>query len=377
MSRAPQVPLPFELPARLDFSQIPEDILRSSTLEAALAQNEDLQARLKVSLRRLSLLEEQVDQLTDSNLQIDKINRTLQDRMQIIDDKEHSYRQRLSDKDEQVAELKEQLSDVQRLWAQERSELQDEKHVLAQQLRSRERQLNSLTKYRTRIRELVEKLRFHAVDATQKATKLNIELESTRERIQALVDRLQTQGHDYHSQMQVMSHGYEQKIASLEQEIVALATENGHLREKCETMHSQLLRQTEIENRICELEKELKEGDAWREAAEKKSSENAILQRMHQSQERAIAQLKEENGRLNDQVLNLQSLWEQNRSHIEDLEAREESLQRLNQELAAQLTQMREKLTLRPQQKQILDSIDEQLTQILYSRENGDEKKTS
>lgn len=51
------IPLPDELPMPPDVRHLPKDILKSATVENLLAQNEDLMARLKVSLRRLSVLE--------------------------------------------------------------------------------------------------------------------------------------------------------------------------------------------------------------------------------------------------------------------------------------------------------------------------------
>src|ERR1051325_6147799 len=55
--RIDQIPLPDQLPTRIDVSRLPQDILHTSTVETLLNQNQDLMTRLSINIRRVTDLE--------------------------------------------------------------------------------------------------------------------------------------------------------------------------------------------------------------------------------------------------------------------------------------------------------------------------------
>ena len=46
----PKIPLPNDLPKKADVSNLPENLLRSRTIDSLTTQNEDLHARLNICL---------------------------------------------------------------------------------------------------------------------------------------------------------------------------------------------------------------------------------------------------------------------------------------------------------------------------------------
>ena len=57
-STSTAIKTPDQVPERIDLSQVPSQVLKSNVMESLISQNDDLMARLTVSLRRISLLEE-------------------------------------------------------------------------------------------------------------------------------------------------------------------------------------------------------------------------------------------------------------------------------------------------------------------------------
>jgi chromosome segregation ATPase len=363
MSTTPQIPLPFEMPPRLDFQDGP----KSSTLEAVIAQNDDLTARLKVALRRMALMEEELERARIENLALQRENRLLEDQIGVEDGKEANLREVIQRQSDELEATQSQLQSVRGLWAHERDEHLSKIEDLQARLRTRDRQQARWSKHRNNLRLVARRLREHALTTFQQHAQLTVQYNEARERIQVLVDRLQSQGSDYHRQIEQLSFYQGQKINELEAAMQALQSENAALSEKCASMHARMIQQTEIENQIQALERELKESGAWREAAENKSRENSAMLRQIQGLERETARFNSENLELRTRLTEIQSLWEDARSRLEELEVRELSLQQLNQNLAQQLSEVRAKARA-PHPQQLLTELDEQLTQILYPR---------
>src|SRR4051812_42622505 len=62
-----KIALPNQLPKGVDFCEIPASAMKSSTLESLISQNEDLMARLSVSLRKSNQFEEKAAVLAREN----------------------------------------------------------------------------------------------------------------------------------------------------------------------------------------------------------------------------------------------------------------------------------------------------------------------
>ncbi|WP_374030319.1 hypothetical protein [Bdellovibrio bacteriovorus] len=89
------IPLPDELPRQNDFSHLPKEILKSSTVENLISQNEDLMARLKVTLRRLSLLETENQKFSEEANKARLSQSSVTDQILVWKEKDNLWRQKV------------------------------------------------------------------------------------------------------------------------------------------------------------------------------------------------------------------------------------------------------------------------------------------
>ena len=84
---SPQVALPNEIPNIPDFSSLPPSILHSGTVETLIAINDDLMARLKINIRRNSVLEGQILELEKIQDEFAMQNQRLAQQLELIREK--------------------------------------------------------------------------------------------------------------------------------------------------------------------------------------------------------------------------------------------------------------------------------------------------
>ena len=89
------IPLPDQLPAKPQLSHIPSEILKSSTIETLISQNEDLMSRLKITIRRLQLLENENQELGQEILQTKKAYNAMKDQLSIEEDKDQNWKDKI------------------------------------------------------------------------------------------------------------------------------------------------------------------------------------------------------------------------------------------------------------------------------------------
>ena len=400
MTEVPSVALPNEMPKPVDITHLPAEILKSSAIEALMAQSDDLSARLRVNLRRLAILEDQLREALRQRQDLEERNRALEDSAAVAEQKYESIRFENSRLNENDEESQKELLHVRNLWLAERGDTIQQIENLKIETKEQTRKIHRLVRHRQKLHDVALRLRAEVRNLQTSHLELTSKLADSTERNQLLVERLHAQGCDFSQRLETLTNNYEQKlhglqttsdreiaesrfafeqtllelnaelqhqIAPLQESVEQLTQENKQLQEQCTAFHARFVHQVEIENKIQSLEKELRDSQAWREAAENKSKENSRLLRDLQSNEREIRQLKSDNEALHKQVENLQALWEQSRQSLEDLELREQALQKINQNLAADLQHARGQLA-QPKYTEVLSHLDEQLTQILYSR---------
>ncbi|HWU43791.1 MAG TPA: hypothetical protein VN132_10145, partial [Bdellovibrio sp.] len=83
-----KIALPNQLPKGIDFSDLPVERLKSSTLESLINQNEDLMARLSVSLRRANEFEDRIQTLESENSTLRARFQTIKDQYLLVSEKD-------------------------------------------------------------------------------------------------------------------------------------------------------------------------------------------------------------------------------------------------------------------------------------------------
>jgi chromosome segregation ATPase len=363
---APAVPLPNEVPRKLDLSHLPLPVLRSGSVEALIAQNEDLMARLTVTLRRLSLLEETNGSLAGEKTQLERQLQGLSDQFLIHQKKDEYWKAHLlkaetvalqAQKGETTARADASLLELRFAELYNASETCEQE--FNEKLEWARRRLVRFQRYRKRVRQIAHQLRHDFASARGKLEEqlhLNHEL---KERMQGLVEHIQLQSKDRQAELQNTRGAYEERISELQTQTEQAHTEVERLSERVNVLDQLVVEQVQLENRAIYAEYKVKELETQYQQDSQRLEEDYLnlrqnadlvtrqrddLQLSQQKLESTTRDLKAENMRLREQVGNLQSIWDESRQRLENMSTREAALQNLNQELSAQLNQLRREL---------------------------------
>jgi hypothetical protein len=310
------VPLPNQLPKGIDFKELPSAAFKSATLEALISQNEDLMARLSVSLRKGSQLEERVGALEQDNAMYRQKHESLREKYLVLQEKDRLAGGRDLNLLAEVGTYKTQFRRLEKIYS--------ELFVQAQGL---QRRLARLERYRAAIRK--------AAPGLQKAAKFS----KTRadEYLQLSISHQQS----------VTS--YEAKLAEVREQITLLrckADERDLLFEDKLQLSNQVLhvqRQTQIFRE--ETERQMLHYQSENSALRLQAKDQALTNHANDQELAKLrndtGMLQEENAALRNQVESLQVLWAHRQKDFEAGEQKNRSLQKLNQTLSQSLNQQR------------------------------------
>ncbi|MCB0420466.1 MAG: hypothetical protein KDD61_05695 [Bdellovibrionales bacterium] len=117
-------PTPEDLPRKIDVSHLPQDTIRNGVLESVLDQNDDLMARLSVTLRRISSLEEQIAHYKSSEAEMRQEYEKLQDQVLVLRAKARCVQERQDDYDSRYNKLNEDYEFLQIKYQEEIKEFE-------------------------------------------------------------------------------------------------------------------------------------------------------------------------------------------------------------------------------------------------------------
>lgn len=112
------IPLPNQLPKGMDFSEVPQPTLKSSTLESVISQNEDLMARLSMSLRKTNQLEERCAVLEKDNNSYGAKFETLREQVLLLKEKDSISSSRHRELAEEATVSQSQLKRLEKIYAE-------------------------------------------------------------------------------------------------------------------------------------------------------------------------------------------------------------------------------------------------------------------
>lgn len=330
--RVKKIPLPNQLPGGIDFKDIPPTAIKSSTLEALIHQNEDLMARLTVTLRKNNELEDRVNELEAETKGFRARFETLKEQYLVLQEKDRMSISRALQLAEENGTYKKQVEKLERLYSD-----------IFVQAQAFQRRLVHLERYRARVRKasvkVKEKARLYDAIA-EELTSARGELGSIR---QAL-----------NSQQTQMVNNYEAKLADVRTEIESLREKAGDrdqiFEDRLQLQNQMVYDQRQFEMRSLEYQTEL---DRLQDENSKVRVElkETILEREELSQD--ISRLRNEHAdmandrrNLTEQVESLQALWNHKQKEFEQSEEKNRSLQKLNQNISLTLNQQRKEIHL-------------------------------
>ena len=309
--------------SHLDFQPIPENLIRqipqnisdakTSSLENLISQNEDLSARLRVTLRRLSLLEIENKKLSEEMIQLKVVNQSLTDKYLVYQEKDQLWKDRLDQ-----LEL-------------ERNKHLDQHQNWQRQLRSYQQELEKFEKYqekiKSKVKPYIESLKEENAHLHARNSELTALYEETQTKfalcnqqlgdLQAHSSRLTQEMEQRHQKMIAL---FEERTSEQRQELTTLKAENEELTARTQRLHDLMMKKDELENMNVALR------NAKREAEEKLESVIHNFKIQVEEMQRKNIRFELENADLKTHVTNLEASMQQRENENRDLITRNESL---------------------------------------------------
>lgn len=338
------IPTPDEMPESSLRAMIPEEHTLHSSVEAALAQNEDLMARLKVTLRRLTNTE-------NENIELKKSLGTLTRRVNSIDDDRAVWKSREQSLIEQIKAFE------IRIVAQKSmsKDIMDLNEKIGRYKKYQE-------KIRTQVKPYVQNLKNYADSLVREVQELHTELSRRENEVSELEEKsfsLETelkQIHERHAlEIQRLTEIAEKNHIDLSSQVGNLKTEVLRLSSKAEKFDEMRLREDELENTLISVKREREESLKELRSREQELLGELGLARMKiidlQTKQSSLLEKNEveksERARLESQIVGLQEqmaslrfMWSSQTEEMEKLRASQSSLEKLNAELSRQLNQL-------------------------------------
>lgn len=345
-----RIPLPDEMPKRPDLSQIPKEILKSSTVENLISQNEDLMARLKVSLRRLSLLELENQKLSEETQKARLSQSASADLLLVLREKDNVWKQKIDhlEKDKDIYSEKFRVLHEKLMRATSELDRHRKYH---------ERIKHQVKPYISQLKEYSKTQEVQNREITQELEKKEAQLRDLRHQIIELTKNSRLQIELAEKKNLEMTQFYENQIERMRGEIQILTQHHGELENKALKLHKSLERQDELENEVVEvtrskedmrlgLEKEItrlqERNNELTRHNQKLGIEHADLQLRVVGDQEKIFSFERENAQLQEQLESLRYMWTAKNEESERLKSAFESLEKLNLELSQKINELRQ-----------------------------------
>ncbi len=313
-----------------------------TSLDAAISQNEDLMARLKVTLRRLSVVEEECQSLEKDQRQAQQLMVAMQDQLSVWKEKERLWSLKKNQLEKDVQDLRAQTPDAQSLM----------------------KQLSRLQRFQT---YYSQKIKPAFLELKEFCNRLGRELKSTRRELEVqnkhiegfqrsqkiLEDRLALVEYQKNQEIEQAQDAYSRKLQTLSQEILSLRISNEHLVKETQKLPDLLNQQDHLQNQVIVLRRERDQLLQQQIVAQQNQEQEhqALKQDItrkqvliddlklkiahHESQHRTSeSQIKD----LSHQLEALRILWAQKNDEAQKLTLALRNLEKLNANLSRQLS---------------------------------------
>lgn len=349
-----------------NITALPTAQVKSGAVESLISQNEDLSARIKILLRRLSTIEEENLHLAQEHREMKNQLNGLVDQASVYREKESSWRERTILAEESLEIQQSQVRQKEIEFAKLRAQEWENRVHIQTQMEKIEKSYHRLLRYRSRIQRWIHPLLTSLSEqvALQKINndQLHLEVEKTEIKCQNILqknlDLLQKSRAQLKAtedeKLQIISQ-LETERRDLESEINSLRDSNDEFRKKAAKLDRSLERQDYLENRLIFAEREnaeLREKFTeeftkvqtlmyeWRNKAQQLEIEQETHVRDHSHLTTEYQRKKEIADRLEEQMEAMRLLWQEKVKENEKLKNRMQTLEALNAELSLQINQL-------------------------------------
>ena len=357
------IPLPTEIPPPPDLSQLPPEVLHSGTVETLIGQNDDLTARLRVSIKRQSILEQEIHNLKKQNQEMNRYFEVLENKNQILKEKDSQNSQRQVQVEDQLSKLKEELQLYEIRYGELSNKYECNKSELAQLKEGEENLKKRFHSYRRRLGSWVKpslaQFRNRTADFSREKRQLENKLEveklqnfEGKKEIQDLKQRelqkTQALEKQHRSQVSELVQHYEKVLSEIKGQREELKEKVSTLEVRETSLRSRAQKATQLSNEKVHLLRQLEElrqkhkrdldstqSDlvSYRSEAKTHALQVSELRKELHSLEQKFHGLKAENREVTDQLESLQMLWSQKQKDFCALEKKYANLQLVNREL--------------------------------------------
>lgn len=292
--------LDFKNEKKSEFENLPSEVLKSATLETLFSQNEETLNRLKVSLRRQSRLENEVQQLKSDIEAYKSNNQSLQDQIFIHREKDKAWKKKLEEMDIENQILKEK----------DLALTQQNQTLTSETQRFQKYQEKIKTQVRPYIQQLKEYSRALEDEKKNKESELLLkdsQLASLRQQMTDLIANLKAQIEIEQRNFYQATESYEQDRARITEENRILKEANVELEAKNSKLEGIFQEKNLLENTLIETQRS--------KETQKSQLESEVLRLQEINN-----QLHKENCKLNIEFQDLKEKVLSDTDRIKDLE---------------------------------------------------------
>ncbi len=332
-------------PEIFDFKQIPRDVRKSGTVEALISQNEDLMARLKVNLRRMTTLEDENRALQQDVKDLNLSYSSVSDQNLIWKEKELIWKEKHKQLESEVRTFQERFPEYQRLEAQ-----------VEKLKRYQDRVKSTIKPYLQNLKGYAQALHAQVQGLNQELNVKDAQAIELQNKIQALKDDRDQLARFYEMNQNSLIESFEKEKGSLQKQLEVLNENNQALEQKTQVLDRCLERQDELENLVVSLRrnKEDFQKEVQTELEHLRSTSREMKGRLTENQltiidlqaerEQLKAQVQSHlasREELDEQMTSLRYMWTAKSEENEKLKLSLASLEKLNLELSSKLNDLR------------------------------------
>ena len=376
------VPLPNEVPQPPRLDQLPPDILHSATVELLIQQNEDLTARLKVSLRNNSQMELRIQELEKTNQELVRLDQSRQARLAVIDEKEKNWIEQKREKDQTLQRLEKEnqllessYSELSVTSRQIQKNLKEEIALKRNKISNLEKKLFVFSRVRKRaktaLRQFLHDMASVMNREKQEHKKQGSLIRLLKNNLETTSTELQEKAKTFEEQLDQLKNQYKNKLMQIDKQrhkaevsLEASMNENKIIQQKISQMeidlHTEKKNRHRIQrlssdlstarNKIIELERDhlekvdrlelgekQKSSDLTRVEQELKNSEEQLVKtkRLLSTCEAEVLKYARDNKELSHQLQSTEKLWIESQDQLEKMKLKIKSLERLNKGLSS------------------------------------------
>lgn len=346
---------------------LPKEILKSGTIETLINQNEELMARLNITLRRLAAIENENLSLSHENKETRNQFAGLRDQVLVYREKDDVWRRRTAEAEQKLESLITQIHIKDREFVELRQNLLEERDLLRTAIDGLRKEIATYRRYHGRINTFVRpfvsnlkqeqsRLKSNQTILANRAESLSLQIEGLRLQNKNLIENSKRQINELNSEKNALVEAFETQRGDFTREISSLRHLETEIVRRNTLLDKAQERVTYFENRIVVLERNRDEAQLrfnqeiervqqqmidWRSQAQAFEVQIANLTAKYNEANQRSDNYKLLSEQLEQQLSALRLLWADKSGELERLTQSNAALEKINAELCCKLNEVR------------------------------------